>query len=214
MFDRPDDLKGGSTSTQGNLSASELKKMKRKANKEKAQKEAAEAAAKAKNPNKGKNDVKDNDELVNGEPAIDPQQLLATTTPLDEASKFVAPLLQLGSERIGAYILGFDVYFRKQKPLLMLQCLKKARDLAPKHPLLHVANIQFLQYCELLFLLFYPFVTDTKAQFTGLTETLVKECTDELFASKDVDALNEAFKSQHISSFPHRMAGMFPNNIP
>lgn len=151
MVDRPDDLKDGGQTQQGNLSASELKKLKRKANKEKAQREAAEAAAKAKNPNKGK-ETKDGDEVANGEPALDPQQLLATQTPLEEAAKFVAPLLQLGSKKPGAYLLGFDVYLRKQKPLLMLQCLKKARDLAPDHPLLHVANIQYLKYCELIFL--------------------------------------------------------------
>lgn len=44
---------------------------------------------------------------------LDPAALLKTPKPLDEAVKFLLPLIELKTANIDAYILGFNVYWRK-----------------------------------------------------------------------------------------------------
>ena len=46
---------------------------------------------------------------------LDSEKLLKVSNPLEEASKFVQPLLQLNSKELGAYLFGFEVYYRKKK---------------------------------------------------------------------------------------------------
>uniref|UniRef100_A0A915BNH6 Acetyltransferase n=2 Tax=Parascaris univalens TaxID=6257 RepID=A0A915BNH6_PARUN len=190
MYDRPDDFNEAKQNGDGNLSVSELKKLKKKQKKEKA-KEALEAAAKQKQHNAKKVDVE-----VDGfapEP-LDAEKLLKVDDPLEEASKFVQPLLQLDCKQFGAYILGFEVYYRKKKVLLMLQCLNKASQLDPKNPQLHVAAAKYLH--------FYANV-----HLEGTVGQLASELTDILFpASKSASELNAAFKNEHINSLPHRLA--------
>uniref|UniRef100_A0A0R3RJM2 TPR_REGION domain-containing protein n=1 Tax=Elaeophora elaphi TaxID=1147741 RepID=A0A0R3RJM2_9BILA len=190
MYDHPNDFAPDKHNGEVNLSASELKKLKKKQKKEKA-KEALEAAAKQKQMNAKKGDVE-----VDGfapEP-LDAEKLLKVNDPLEEASKFVQPLLQLNSEQFGSYILGFEVYYRKKKVLLMLQCLNKATKLEPNNPDLHVAAAKYLHYYE-------------KAQLEGTVKELAAELTNILFPNtKSASEFNAAFKSANINSFPHRLA--------
>lgn len=53
---------------------------------------------------------------------LDAEKLLKVDDPLEEASKFVQPLLQLDCKQFGAYILGFEVYYRKKKVNIVLLC--------------------------------------------------------------------------------------------
>lgn len=52
--------------------------------------------------------------MVDSEP-LDPQKLLRTEKPLEEAVKFVQPFMHLPCEDIEAYLIAFDVYYRKKK---------------------------------------------------------------------------------------------------
>lgn len=45
--------------------------------------------------------------------SIDADALLKTTEPLEEASKFVQHLHQLGCRHVSGYVLAADVYLRK-----------------------------------------------------------------------------------------------------
>ncbi|MCP9259645.1 N-alpha-acetyltransferase 16, NatA auxiliary subunit [Dirofilaria immitis] len=189
MYDHPNDFTPDKHNGEVDLSASELKKLK-KTKKVKA-KEALEAAAKQKQTNVKKGDVE-----IDGfapEP-LDAEKLLKVDDPLEEASKFVQPLLQLNSEQFGSYILGFEVYYRKKKVLLMLQCLNKATKLQPNSPDLHVAACKYLHYYE-------------KAQLEGTVKELAAELTGILFPdTKSASEFNTAFKSANINSLPHRFA--------
>ena len=91
--------------------AAERKKKAKKAKKEaqKAEREAAERAAKQ-DPNKAKpqgEETQKRDEDPNG------FKLAAVEKPLDEAVKFLTPLLQFSPKHIDAQILGFEVYLRR-----------------------------------------------------------------------------------------------------
>lgn len=91
--------------------AAERKKAAKKARKE-AQKAEREAHAKKNEPNK----PKDTDGEVK-KPDDDPDglKLAATTEPMNDAMKFVTPLLQFSPQNIDAQIAGFEVYIRRSK---------------------------------------------------------------------------------------------------
>lgn len=64
--------------------------------------------------------------------------------PLDEAIKFLTPLQLLAKERIDTHLMAFEIYYRKGKPLLMLQSIKRAFTCNPTDPRLHQCLIRFL----------------------------------------------------------------------
>ncbi|VDN05705.1 unnamed protein product [Thelazia callipaeda] len=190
MYDHPDEFNSEKHNGEVNLSASELKKLKKKQKKEKAR-EAVEATVKQKQTNSKKVDV-DGDGFV-AEP-LDAEKLLKVNDPLQEASKFVLPLLQLNSEQFGAYILGFEVYYRKKKILLMLQCLNKAIKLDACNPKLHIVAAKYLHYYS-------------QVQLEGTVKKLVEELTDIMFpGTRSAFEYNAVFRAANITSFPHRLA--------
>lgn len=107
---------GAAAAAETPADAAEKKKAAKKAKKEaqKAEKEAAEKAARQ-DPNKSKPAVD-----ADGEPKKkddDPLglKLAATTDPLGEATKFIAPALQFSPKSLDAQLVGFDVYLRRSK---------------------------------------------------------------------------------------------------
>ncbi|VDP42125.1 unnamed protein product [Heligmosomoides polygyrus] len=180
MVDRPQDFAGGSTAVDG-LSAAELKKMK-KQQKRKHEKEQEQ-----------KKVVGKKDEYTNPAMQFDADALVKTEKPLDDAAKFIHHLHLLGSKHITAYNLGFEVYLRKQKPLLMLKCLKRAATLDANDPFLHVCRVKFLKY-------------EALASLNGVVHDLVKELTPTLFPIMDAVVLNENFKNDNVNSLRHRLA--------
>lgn len=52
---------------------------------------------------------------------LDPSKLERTEDPLGEAIHFLKPLQALSPNRIQTHLMAFEIYFRKGKPLLMLQ---------------------------------------------------------------------------------------------
>uniref|UniRef100_A0A1I7ZSA7 TPR_REGION domain-containing protein n=1 Tax=Steinernema glaseri TaxID=37863 RepID=A0A1I7ZSA7_9BILA len=175
-----------------NMTAAEITKAKRKANKDKARKAAA-AAEEAKKQQKNQ---KKNEDAVEGVvmEKLDPEKLLAAD-PLQEAANLVSFIMRLDQVKdLEAFILGFEVYLRKDKVLLMLQALNRAAKIDPDHPLLHAAKIKFLKYYK-------------EKTFEGHVATMVKFAVEKLFSdSVDPSELNEAYKAAHISSLPHRIA--------
>uniref|UniRef100_A0A4W5LP26 Uncharacterized protein n=1 Tax=Hucho hucho TaxID=62062 RepID=A0A4W5LP26_9TELE len=65
--------------------------------------------------------------------------------PLDEAVKFLTPLKNLVKDRIDTHLLAFEIYFRKEKYLLMLQSVKRALSIDPVHPWLHQCLVRFFK---------------------------------------------------------------------
>ncbi|WKX99571.1 hypothetical protein Q1695_014448 [Nippostrongylus brasiliensis] len=180
MVDRPQDFSGNAAAGDS-LSAAELKKL-RKQQKKQQEKDLQQKK------NMGKKD-----EYTNPAMQFDADALAKTDKPMDEAAKFMQHLHMLGSKHINAYNLAFEVYFRKQKPLLMLKCLKKAAEMDDNDPFLHVCRIKFLKYVE-------------NATFTGVVGDLVKEITPKLFPVMDPNVLNEQFKNNNVNSLRHRLA--------
>ncbi|GBP12498.1 N-alpha-acetyltransferase 15, NatA auxiliary subunit [Eumeta japonica] len=65
--------------------------------------------------------------------------------PLEQAIKFLTPLRTLAADRIDTHLMAFEIYYRKDKPLLMLQSVKRAHRLQPDHPQLRDCLLRFLE---------------------------------------------------------------------
>lgn len=81
---------------------------------------------------------------------IDPKELVKCEKPLDEAIKFLTPLQILAKERIDTHLMAFEIYYRKEKPLLMLQSIKRAFSCNATDPRLHLCLIRFLLKSEVI----------------------------------------------------------------
>jgi len=75
-----------------------------------------------------KNTTNAGSDLPNMEKLI-PSKLERPEDPLSEAIKFLTPLQTLAKNLIETHLLAFEVYLRKNKPLLMLQSLKRTYNL-------------------------------------------------------------------------------------
>lgn len=97
--------------------AAEMKKAAKKAKKEaqKAEREAAEKAAKQ-DPNKASaSKNRDNEEAKKKDEDPNGLKLATTSTPLDDAMKFLLPMLQFSPRNIDGQIAGFDVYIHRSE---------------------------------------------------------------------------------------------------
>lgn len=82
-------------------------------------------------------------------------EYLRASNPLEEALKLLKPMLLHSPEAYETYLLGFEVYYRKKKPILTLKMVKKALELAPQNPQCYANLLRFynqFQICKLLFL--------------------------------------------------------------
>uniref|UniRef100_A0A8C7XE66 N-alpha-acetyltransferase 15, NatA auxiliary subunit n=1 Tax=Oryzias sinensis TaxID=183150 RepID=A0A8C7XE66_9TELE len=175
-----------------NLSDKELKKLRNK--QRRAQKKAqleeekknAEKEKQLKNQKKKKDD--DDEEIGGPKEELIPDKLVKVENPLEEAIKFLMPLKQLVKEKIDTHLLAFEIYFRKEKYLLMLQSLKRALAINPDHPWLH-----------------HLVLTSTK-DLPEVVRTVLKQEITRLFGDSNAKSFNQAYLAKHSNSIPHRLA--------
>ncbi|KAF5890761.1 N-alpha-acetyltransferase 15, NatA auxiliary subunit, partial [Clarias magur] len=188
----------------GNLSDKELKKLRNK--QRRAQKKAqleeekknAEKEKQLKNQKKKKED--DDEEIGGPKEELIPEKLAKVETPLDEAVKFLIPLKTLVKNKIETHLLAFEIYFRKDKFLLMLQSVKRAYAVDPDHPWLHQCLVRFFKR-----------VSEAN-EVADPVRTVLKQEISRLFGDSNAKSFNQAFLSKHSNSIPHRLAaarGMF-----
>jgi len=129
LADRPELAAGGSGAD--GESAADKKKAAKKAKKEAEKAEAERKAAAAK-----KAMAKAEDEGVAKKEDSDPlgYELLKTSTPLDEAMKYLNPILELSPKNFDGQVAGFEVFLRREKYLPALKCHLAAVKLGPEHP--------------------------------------------------------------------------------
>eukprot|EP00092_Neocalanus_flemingeri_P004109 GFUD01004421.1.p1 GENE.GFUD01004421.1~~GFUD01004421.1.p1 ORF type:complete len:752 (-),score=167.38 GFUD01004421.1:178-2433(-) len=115
------------------LNESELRKMKNKAKKAKRKEQEAKTKAETK-PKIGNSKKMEDEPEKPAKKVFDAQQLAKTTTPLNEAINFLKPLQELLGDRIETHLAAFEIFYRKEKTLLMLQAAKRAHIIDKKHP--------------------------------------------------------------------------------
>jgi len=181
------------------LDPSELKKRKNKAKKAKRKAEQEKAMAEQDKKRKelhNKNKKKNEEELDS--PAKDeliPDKLERPDDPLDEAAKFLNPLLTLATNNINTHLLAFEIYLRKGKVLLMLRSIKQGLLVDSKNYQLHSCIVRFLHYV---------------ATCTNIPDELKKVLNGSLppsLGGKTGSELNKDFLAQHKSELPAQVIG-------
>uniref|UniRef100_A0A8C7MFU9 N-alpha-acetyltransferase 15, NatA auxiliary subunit a n=1 Tax=Oncorhynchus kisutch TaxID=8019 RepID=A0A8C7MFU9_ONCKI len=188
-----------------NLNDKELKKLRNK--QRRAQKKAqleeekknAEKEKQLKNQKKKKED--DDEEIGGPKEELIPDKLAKVENPLEEAVKFLTPLKNLVKNKIETHLLAFEIYFRKEKYLLMLQSVKRAFSMEPSHPWLHQCLVRF-----------FKGVSDSK-DLPQAVRTVLKQEISRLFGESNPQSFNKNYLSQHSNSIPHRVAGTYAHYL-
>uniref|UniRef100_A0A672Z7Y2 N(alpha)-acetyltransferase 15, NatA auxiliary subunit n=1 Tax=Sphaeramia orbicularis TaxID=375764 RepID=A0A672Z7Y2_9TELE len=181
-----------------NLSDKELKKLRNK--QRRAQKKAqleeekknAEKEKQLKNQKKKKED--DDEEIGGPKEELIPDKLVKVENPLEEAVKFLMPLKHLIKDKIDTHLLAFEIYFRKEKYLLMLQSVKRALAIDADHPWLHQCLVRFFRG-----------VSESKG-LPEVVRTVLKQEITRLFGDSNAKSFNQAYLTKHSNSIPHRLA--------
>uniref|UniRef100_A0A8C4E3T3 N-alpha-acetyltransferase 15, NatA auxiliary subunit a n=1 Tax=Dicentrarchus labrax TaxID=13489 RepID=A0A8C4E3T3_DICLA len=185
-----------------NLTDKELKKLRNK--QRRAQKKAqleeekknAEKEKLLKNQKKKKED--DDEEIGGPKEELIPDKLSKPESPLEEAVKFLIPLKNLVRNKIETHLLAFEIYFRKEKYLLMLQSVKRAVVIEPSNPWLHQCLVRFFKGVS------------ESADLAEAVRTVLKQEISRLFGESNPQSFNKNYLSQHSNSIPHRVAGRQP----
>ncbi|XP_074530472.1 N-alpha-acetyltransferase 15, NatA auxiliary subunit a [Halichoeres trimaculatus] len=181
-----------------NLTDKELKKLRnkqRRAQKKAALEEEKKNAEKEKQLKNQKRKKEDDDEEVGGpKEELIPEKLAKPDNPLEEAVKFLIPLKNLVRNKIETHLLAFEIYFRKEKYLLMLQSIKRAVAIEPDHPWLHQCLVRF-----------FKGVTES-TDLPEAVRTVLKWEISRLFGESNPERFNKNYLSQHSNSIPHRLA--------
>ncbi|KAK5115981.1 hypothetical protein LTR62_000437 [Meristemomyces frigidus] len=200
LFDRPALVEGGAKPNGSSAeNAAEKKKAAKKAKKdaEKAEAEKKLALAKKANPK-----AADEEETAKKEDK-DPMglELLKSTgeKPLEEAMKYLTPLLELSPNNIEGQIAGFEVFIRRRKYLPALKCLLATRRLAPDHPQAHYQSLRFRRALEEDKTPLDPHVSAV------IQENFISQIAD---PEKSLETLNEEFLFAHWHSARHVQAGV------
>lgn len=77
------------------------------------------------------NEKRDNESKSENTDYIDPSKLEKSEQPLDDALRFLNPVKIFGKNLVEVHLLAFEIYHRKGKLLLQLQCLKRAYRICP-----------------------------------------------------------------------------------
>ncbi|XP_047027460.1 N-alpha-acetyltransferase 15, NatA auxiliary subunit [Helicoverpa zea] len=136
-----------------NLAPSELKKLRNKQRKAK-RKAEQESALQAQVQVKREQHHKARQQQEQGDPEapqldeLVPDKLARAEDPLEQAIKFLQPLRTLAADRIDTHLMAFEIYYRKDKPLLMLQSIKRAFQLDSSHHHLHDCLLRFQRWLD------------------------------------------------------------------
>lgn len=135
-----------------NLPAPELKKLRnkqRKAQKKKAEQENAQSKENQKKEQHNKKQLyQDGDPEAPQLDELIPEKLARPDDPLEKAIEFLKPLQLLAKDNIETHLMAFEIYLRRNKLLLMLQSLKRARKIDATNAILHSCIVRFYRVLE------------------------------------------------------------------
>ncbi|KAK0262867.1 hypothetical protein B0A54_09017 [Friedmanniomyces endolithicus] len=137
LFDQPLLAKGGGVNGEGAEGAAERKKAAKKAKREAEKAEAERKAAAAKKASPAKKNEDGEVKKEDSDPLGAELLKAAGESPLEEAMKWVGPLLEMSPRNVEGQIAGFEVYIRRKKYLPALKCLLAISSIDPEHPKCH-----------------------------------------------------------------------------
>ncbi|KAM4797351.1 N-alpha-acetyltransferase 16, NatA auxiliary subunit [Rhinophrynus dorsalis] len=182
-----------------NLSAKELKKMlskqRRAQKKAKLEEERKHAERERQQKNQKKKRDEEEEETSGPKEELVPEKLERVEIPLEEAIKFLTPLKTLAANNIHTHLLAFEIYFRKEKFLLMLQSIKRAFSIDCNNPWLHECLIRFSKS-----------VSDHSNLPEVVNKVLMQEMKN-IFINQNMKSFNEEFLKCNSTSIKHLLSG-------
>lgn len=181
-----------------NLPPSELKKLRNKQRKAKKKAELDAAQAAQAQVRKEQHNKSRQQQNADGDPEaapldeLVPDKLARPEDPLERAIDFLRPLQQLAKDCIRTHLLAFEIYYRKNKLLLMLQSIKRAHSIDPTSAQLHACIIKF-----------HRSLLKADAVIDPSVRAVIDKETARLFNNQSAVALNEAFLAKHSDSAAH-----------
>ncbi|WPG99659.1 NMDA receptor-regulated protein 1 [Acrodontium crateriforme] len=194
LHDLPSRATDGQLNSSSELSEADKKKAAKKARKEAEKAEAERKAAAAKKPQS-----KADDGAEAKKEDTDPLglELVKTQKPLEEAMKFLTPLLDLSPKNIDVQFSGFEVYIRRKNYLPALKCLLAASSIDSEHPKCHEMGIRFQH---------------ALSKVQEALPSQIKDVIESTYLSKvpktPLAEQNEAFLARHQSSARHIQAAV------
>ncbi|UJR25810.1 hypothetical protein I4U23_007160 [Adineta vaga] len=184
-----------------NMSASEAKKLKNKLRKQKMREEQEkqkqiEAERRKKESQRQRNKEDGEEEKVKEDELI-PEKLEHCEKPLEEAMRFLQPLEDFSGNSLQTHYLGFEVYYRRKKYLLMLRCLKRMKKIDTNNAKFHSCLMKFLKLME------SEPVSDERIK-TLVDDELKIFGVKQGDSVKKVEELNAEFIKNNSNSLPHR----------
>ncbi|KAL0260794.1 hypothetical protein SLS55_004485 [Diplodia seriata] len=130
----------------------------------------------------------------------DPQgvALRETASPLEDAMKYVSPLLHSSPKTIEAQNVGFEVFFRRRKWLLALKCLRSAHEIDPENPTLHHQTVRFKHTLNTL---------PEGEKLEGPVKAVIDSSFTIIPSGTSPAAFNAAYLKKHSNSAAHMLAG-------
>ncbi|XP_002740751.1 N-alpha-acetyltransferase 15, NatA auxiliary subunit [Saccoglossus kowalevskii] len=178
-----------------NLTPKELKKLRskqrraaRKAEEKKKEEEKAESRHQNKNKHDTEMDGPKEEELV-------PEKLAKVDKPLEQAIYFLKPLQEFTSHLVDTHLLAFDIYYRKDKLLLMLQSIKRIWNIDSNNSRLHFCVCRFVKAVE------------DKKDIADAVSSVIKQELKKLIGDQDMKTFNEEFIARNPNSLEHIIAG-------
>lgn len=172
-----------------NLPPSELKKLRNKQRKAKKKAElesaqAAQAQVKKEQHNKSRQQNQDGDPEAPQLDELIPDKLSRPDDPLERAIEFLKPLQLLAKDCIETHLLAFEIYYRKNKLLLMLQSIKRAQAIDSTNAQLHLCIVKFSKVLKS--------VQSDNAELNEHVKIVLERETAKIFNGKNADELNQS----------------------
>lgn len=165
-----------------NLSPSERKKAMRKARK----------AQLKKNEQNEQNQKKDDNSKKNVDNDPDGEKLLEAKDYLEEAIRFLKPLLEYAPNRIETHILACQVYLNKKKYLLAFKSLKKSYAIDKNNEEVHKNIVSFVQNFN-----------KEKENVNATSRKIIEEELSQMIPENNIQKFNDEFVNNNLTSVSH-----------
>lgn len=199
LFDKPLPAESSSEDMDSeNLPPSELKKLRNKQRKAKKKAELESAQQQQAQVKKEQHNKSRQTQNADGDPEapqldeLIPDKLSRPEKPLEKAIDFLKPLQLLAKDKIETHLMSFEIYYRKNKLLLMLQSLKRALRIDPEHPGVYSCLMRY-----------YDVLDKQKAQIDENVKTVIDAERKNLFNGCTAKQLTEQFTKKHGGSMEH-----------
>lgn len=183
------------------LAPSELKKLRNKQRKaqrkaELQQAELTAAAEKKEQHNKSRQTTneQENDSIPQDE--LIPDKLAKAPDPLEQAIKFLRPLQNLASENVNTHLMAYEIYSRKDKPLLMLQSVKRAYRIDKNHPLVHDVVVRFSKQMS---------IWESQGCLSSSVSKVIAHQMEPILKGRSPAEINEEFLNENTNYLPARL---------